>query len=368
MTFINGSFRGANTGWKAPLKKLSSPFPLVRGRGIKGDRVQVSNIEITGLGALNIDRLYQVERILDDGETVVTETKSSPGGSAANTIYGLAKLGVSTGFTGVVGDDAEGKILIQDFQKVGVDTSQIRVKPGAKTGSVLCLSDKLGRRSLYVTPGANNLLTRDDLDLTYINQARMLHLSSLADDRQFKILLELMDGLDSSTRLSFAPGALYARKGLKALAPILSRTHILFINRNEIKQLTGENIVNGAQSCLKQGCSIIVVTLGRGISLELGKGTGHRTVTAICYIRDAETEHAIQPSNRDIVSPADTTGAGDAFATGFLYGLLKGKGLEECGRLGDVVARFSITKLGTRQGFPTLNQLAPRYRELYAKE
>ena len=328
----------------------------------------MSNIEITGLGALNIDHLYKVERILDDGETVVSEAKSSPGGSAANTIYGLAKLGVSTGFTGVVGDDAEGKILIQDFQKAGVDTSQIRVKPGAKTGSVVCLSDRLGRRSLYVTPSANNLLTMDDLDLTYINQARMLHLSSFADDRQFKILLELMDRLDLSAKLSFAPGALYAAKGLKALAPILSKTHILFINRNEIKQLTGEDIINGAESCLKQGCSIIVVTLGKGTSLELGKGISRRTVTAIGYIRDAETELAIQPSNQDVVSQADTTGAGDAFATGFLYGLLRGKGLEECGRLGDIVARFSITKLGTRQGFPTLNQLAQRYRELCNKQ
>jgi len=328
----------------------------------------MSNIEITGLGALNIDHLYKVERILDDGETVVSEAKSSPGGSAANTIYGLAKLGVNAGFTGVVGDDAEGKILIQDFQKAGVDTSQIRVKPGAKTGSVVCLSDRLGRRSLYVTPSANNLLTMDDLDLTYINQARMLHLSSFADNRQFKILLELMDRLDLSTKLSFAPGALYARKGLKALAPILSKTHILFINRNEIKQLTGEDIINGAESCLKQGCSIIVVTLGKGTSLELGKGISRRTVTAIGYIRDAETELAIQPSNQDVVSQADTTGAGDAFATGFLYGLLRGKGLEECGRLGNIVARFSITKLGTRQGFPTLNQLAQRHRELCNKQ
>ena len=328
----------------------------------------MSNIEITGLGALNIDHLYKVEHILEDGETVVIETKSSPGGSAANTIYGLAKLGVSAGFSSVVGDDAEGKLLIQDFQRVGVDTSQIKVKPGAKTGSVLCLSDRLGRRSLYVTPGANNLLTMDDLDLTYINQARMLHLSSFADDRQFKILLKLMDGLDSSTKLSFAPGALYAAKGLKALSPILSKTHILFINQNEIKQLTGEDIINGAESCLEQGCSIIVVTLGKGVKLELGKGISRRTVIATGYIRDAEHEHAIQPSDQEIVSPADTTGAGDAFATGFLYGLLKGKGLEECGRLGDIVAHFSITKLGTRQGFPTPNQLAQRYRALYSEQ
>jgi len=328
----------------------------------------MNNIEVVGLGALNIDHLYKVERILKDGEAVVTETKSSPGGSAANTIYGLAKLGVSTGFTSVVGDDAEGKLLIQDFQRVGVDTSQIKIKSGAKTGSVVCLSDRLGRRSLYVTPGANNLLTMDDLNLTYINQARMLHLSSFADDRQFKILLELMDRLAPSIKLSFAPGALYASKGLKALTKILGKTYILFINQNEIKQLTGEDVINGAESCLKQGCSIIAVTLGKGVKLELGKGISRRTVTATSYIRDAEAEHIIQPSDQDIVSPADTTGAGDAFATGFLYGLLKGKGLEDCGRLGDLIARFSITKLGTRQGFPTHNQLVQRYRELYSKQ
>ncbi len=320
----------------------------------------MSNIEVVGLGALNIDHIYKVERLLDDGEAVANEAKSSPGGSAANTIYGLAKLGISTGFSGVVGDDEEGKILLRDFQAVGVESGRIRVKHGAKTGSVLCLSDRVGRRSLYVLAGANNLLTIDDLDLTYINQARMLHLSSFADDRQFKVLLELIDRLDLSVKLSFAPGALYAIKGLKALAPLLGRTHLLFINHNEIQQLTREDVITGAESCLRQGCHSVVVTLGKGSRL--------RKATAVCYIRDAENEYVIEPGSRDIGAEVDTTGAGDAFAAGFLYGLVKGKGLRECGLLGDIVAQFSISEMGARQGLPTLNQLAQRYRELYAKE
>ena len=307
-----------------------------------------------------MDCLYQVERILDDGETVVNESTSSPGGSAANTIYGLAKLGVDTGFIGVVGDDAEGKILVQDFQTTGVDTSQIKVKPDAKTGSVLCLSDKLSRRSLYVSPEANNLLTIDDLDLTYINQARLLHLSSFADDRQFKILLELMSRLDLSTKISFAPGALYTIRGLKALTPILDRAHVLFINQDEIRQLTGKDVIAGAETCLEQGCEVVVVTLGKGAS--------YKTVMATCYIRNTENEYMIEPHSQNIGAEVDTTGAGDAFATGFLYGLLKGKGLEECGRLGSIVARFSITKTGAREGLPTRNELAHRYRELYNKQ
>ena len=328
----------------------------------------MKSIEVVGLGALNIDHIYKVERILDDGEAVVSEAKSFPGGSAANTVYGLARLGVNTGFSGVTGDDAEGRLLLQDFQKAGVDISQIKIKQKAKTGSVLCLSDSLGRRSLYVLPGANNLLTIDDLDLTYMNQARLLHISSFADDRQFKILLELMNRLDLSTKLSFAPGALYAAKGLRALAPILGRTYILFINQNEIEQLTGRGIIAGAESCLNQGCQTIALTLGRGIRLELGKRTSRRTINAVCYIRDGKNEYAIESTGYNAVSASGATGAGDAFATGFLYGLVKGKGLEECGCLADIVAQFSITKIGARQGLPTFNELSQRYRELYNKE
>jgi len=319
-------------------------------------------IEVIGLGALNVDYLYRVERILDDGETVVEKVKSSPGGSAANTIYGLAKLGVNTGFIGVVGDDADGKLLIQSFHKAGVDTSQIRVKAGAKTGSVFCLSDRLGRRSLYVVPGANNLLSMDDLDLTCVNQAKMLHLSSFADDKQLKLLLELMGRL--STKLSFAPGSIYARKGLKALAPILNKTHILFINHYEIQQLTGEDITAGAESCLKQGCNIIVVTLGKGMRLKSGKEIDN----AVCYIRDADNEYMVKGDQRHKISEVEATGAGDAFATGFLYGLLKGKGLEECGYLGDIAAKLSISKVGARQGLPTLTELTQSYQRLHIEE
>jgi len=322
----------------------------------------MKNIEVIGLGALNIDHIYRVERVLDDAETVVSEAQSFPGGSAANTIYGLAKLEVKTGFIGVVGDDADGKTLLQDFQKAGVDTSQIRVKSGAKTGSVLCLSDKQGKRSLYVAPGANNLLTKDDLDLSYINQAKILHLSSFADDRQFKLSLELMDRL--SAKLSFTPGAIYAPKGLKTLAPILNKTHILFVNQDEIQQLTGGDIMAGTESCLKQGCQIIVVTLGKGITLKPDKEISN----AICYIRDAKNEYAVEANRANTIDEVDATGAGDAFATGFLYGLLNSKGLTECGRLGDIVARFSISKVGARQGLPSSNQLIQRYQELYSEQ
>ncbi len=325
----------------------------------------MADMEITGLGALNTDHLHQVKRIIGDGETTVNQSQSSPGGSAANTIYGLAKLGIRAGFTGAVGDDAEGEIMIASFGKVGVDTSHIRAKTKAKTGAVMCLSDQHGCRSLYVDPGANDLLAEEDIDIDYINRADVLHVSSFVHDRQFRLVLGLMDKLEPSTRLSFSPGALYAAKGLKKLAPILNRTHVLFINHQELNEMTGQDITEGARTCLERGCSMVAVTLGGGKKLKTKRGD---ETAAVAYIRDAKKEYVVQAAAGEETRPEDTTGAGDAFAAGFLYGLFRKKQPDECGYLGDTMARFSLSRLGTRQGFPTLKQLARRYRQLYGRE
>jgi ribokinase len=337
----------------------------------------MKEIKVVGVGALNIDHIYKVERILGDGETAADREYAGrtpiiheeatfeklgvfPGGSAANTIYGLAKLGISTGFCGVVGDDNEGKTLLRDFEGVGVDTSRIKIKPGAKTGSAKCYSDKLNFRSISVTPGANSLLVTNDIDSDYLNQAEMIHISSFVDDAQVEVLLELVTKLGSSIKISFSPGELFATQGLKVLNPILSRTYVLFANEKEIEQLTGKDFQAGAKVCLKQGCHIVVVTLG--------KGTGYKSVMATSYIRTNGNEYAVEPANKKIISSLDTIGAGDAFAAGFLYGMVNDKNLEECGRLGDITAKFCIGKTGARAGLPTLKELSQRYRQLYNQE
>jgi ribokinase len=316
----------------------------------------MSKIQVIGVGALNMDHIYKVERILEDGETAVDWVKSFPGGSAANTIYGLAKLGISTGFCGAVGDDADGKKLLKDFEKAGTDTSRMVVKPKAKTGSALALSDRGGRRSLYIQPGANSKFEIDDLDFDYINQAEIVHLTSFATDRQFRLSLGLILRLEKSVKLSFTPGAIYAAKGLDTLTPFLSRAHLLFVNQSEIKQMTRDDMEGGVKKCLKAGCRIVVVTLGKG--QKIGK------TTAVAYIRDAKNEYLIEPPSHIITAEVDTTGAGDAFAAGFTYGLVKGKGLAECGRLGDFMAKLSISRTGARHGLPTEKDLALRYGKL----
>ena len=314
----------------------------------------MANIDIIGLGAMNIDHLYQVDKIVTDGEQLATDYKSLPGGSAANTIYGLGKLGIKTGFISAIGTDANGKKLIEDFGAANVDTSQIKFKDGSSTGSVLCLSDKSNKRALYVSPGANNLLTPDDISLTYSNQARIVHFSSFAHDKQFDIQVDLAKQLGPSIKVSLAPGMIYASKGLTALKPLLHRTDIIFMNREEIEQLTARDFAAGARECLAQGCHIVVVTLGRGLITEKGN-------TIIGYIRDIENEYHIESLAGDEIPEPETTGAGDAFAAGFLFGFLRGKPIDKCGLLGDIMACFAISAVGAREGLPSLAQLSERY-------
>ena len=313
----------------------------------------MAKIEIVGFGAMNIDRLYRVDELVVDGEQSVAEFVSRPGGSAANTIYGLAKLNVKTGFVGVIGMDEAGKELISDFKTAAVDTGQIRVKK-ADTGSTICLSDKLGRRAIYVSPGANSLLNSKDIDAAYLNQPQVVHLSSFVDDKQFKLQVALVKRLKRSVKVSLAPGMLYAAKGLKALAPLLERAHIVFMNREEIEGLTGKDFRDGARELMKLGCRIVVVTLGKGLAES-------RVGMVTARICGGKKEYEVGSEKVSPKSTLETTGAGDAFAAGFLFGFLKGKSVEECGLLGDITAGFVIREVGARTGFPTLAKLSRKY-------
>jgi len=319
----------------------------------------MANIDVVGFGAMNIDHLCQVKELVVDGEQSVTDFVSIPGGSAANTIYGLARLGLKAGFVGAVGADKSGKALIDDLKTAAVNTSHISVKK-AETGATTCLSDRLGRRAIYVSPGANNLLDRKDIDIDYFNQTKLVHMSSFASDKQLKLQVDLAKKLKDSVRLSLAPGMIYVTKGLKALIPLLRKTFVVFMNREEIERLGGKDFIAGAEELVKIGCRIIVVTLGKG--LDKSKSN---VVTA--YIRDGEKEFEVISKKAGRKSSLETTGAGDAFATGYLFGLLKGKNIEECGRLGDTMAGFAIEKVGARKGLPTLPQLSQKYLERYGK-
>jgi ribokinase len=288
-------------------------------------------VEIIGIGALNMDRLYLVERIAEPGEEVrVDAVSEQPGGSAANTITGLARLGIQTGFIGMVGDDADGARLRLGMEKEGVDMQGIGITPG-RTGIATVLVDRNGERSMYVYSGVNDALSMTPENLSYAKSAKYLHLSSFTGKNQFEMQKSILK--ESESMISFAPGMLYAQKGIDALQEIIAQADIIFLNHAEIEMLTGSNYKEGAENLNEIGAAVVVVTLGRDG----------------CYIRTPDAEIAVPGYAAKVV---DTTGAGDAFCAGFLCGHLNGRPLDECGRLGNRVAARCIEAVGARAGLP----------------
>jgi len=294
--------------------------------------------DVVCFGALNVDKLFRVNRIArEDEHSFITDFVEAPGGSAANTAVGLARLGLRVGYVGKVADDDEGRFLLDDFKKEGVDVRGIAVSGTGISGIVFGFIDEKGNRALYVAPGVNDSLGFEEIQLDYAGNTEYLHLTSFVGEKPFMAQKKLLK-VASNVKISFDPGELYVRKGLTSLKPFLERCYVVSPNENELKLLTGKDHKEGSEVLLKEGARIVAVKLGR-------KG---------CYVTDGEESHLIEPYDVKVV---DTTGAGDAFCAGFLYGLIKGKDLYECGRLGNFVASKCITKFGARAGLPTLQEL-----------
>jgi len=288
--------------------------------------------EVIGLGALNYDVLYVVERIAEGGEEVgIIDVKKAPGGSAANTIVALARLGVDAGFVGIVGNDEEGELILEEFRKEGVKT-QLRKEEGY-TGVAIAFVDARGERALYILPGVNDQLCMEDIDMEFVDRARFLHMSSFVNKKQLEMQCELAKRIKS--KLSFSPGMLCFKYELDDLVELIERSAVVFISLNELKSLIKrEDYERGAEILLNIGAEIVCVTLG-----ERG-----------CYVADSAGEsHLIDAYPTDVV---DTTGAGDAFAAGFLFGLLHEKSIHESGETGNLVASHCIREYGCRKGLP----------------
>jgi ribokinase len=296
--------------------------------------------DFIGFGALNVDKLYKVDKIASaEEESFIYSFKEACGGSAANTIVGLARLGLKTGYIGKLAVDNEGKRLLEEFKREGVDVRGIVVSKTGRSGTVLGFVDLKGERALYVDPGVNDTLGFEEINMEYALKTKFLHLTSFVGETPFQAQKKLVESLPKSVKLTIDPGELYARRGLSGLKFVLDRAFAVMPNAGELKLLTGEdNYKEGAEKLLAEGVKIVAVKLGR-------KG---------CYLTNGEEEYMVPPFK---VQAVDTTGAGDAFSAGFLYGLATNRPLKQCGEIGNFVASRCITQIGARNGLPTLVEL-----------
>ena len=298
------------------------------------------NAEVIGFGALNVDKLYSVENIASkDEESFIKSETDTPGGSAANTIVGLSRLGCSTSIIGKIAEDEDGDLIEYHLAINGVYSNNLIYSETGSTGKCLGFVDENGERCLYIDPGVNDEIKIGEINPLNIMRCKIMHYTSFVGD-SFNAQIELLEKLNDQCVLSFDPGMLYVQKGFDELRPILERTNILLINESELRLLCNNN-----KSPLKE---LAIGFLDLGIETVVVK-KGAEGVFAM----NNSSECEVEPFRCDVV---DTTGAGDSFNSGFLYSYLKGYDLEKSCRIGNWVASKAIEGFGMEK-FPTLKDL-----------
>ncbi len=257
------------------------------------------------------------------------------GGSAANTVTGVASFGGKVGYIGKVAEDSLGAQFTREFRAAGV-TFETPPRP-APPGTARCLIavTEDGQRSMSTYLGASTLLSSDDIDATLIQSGATLFLEGYLFDRE-------------EAKAAFVHAAEIARAAARNVALTLSdvfcverhresfrhlvdgHVDILFSNEAEILSLYRGADLGAALAAARKACPVVIVTRSeRGSLIAAG---------------DEVVEVAAQP----VAKVVDTTGAGDQYAAGFLFAHARGQGLAECGALASLAAAEVISHMGPR--------------------
>ena len=332
--------------------------------------VNLTNVEGVSLDALTIgNALVDVLATVDEGflvrenivkgsmnlvdikrskhlHSLVNSRTEMSGGSAANTAYGLASLGGKAGFIGKISADRLGDSFSHDLDSVGV-----KFFPG-----VTCETEDTGRCLIVVTPdgnrtmntflGAASLLDAADISKTAVQSAAVVFLEGYLFDKDaakeaFRTAAEYAHAAGRKVALTLSDSFCVDRHRADFLALVKNDIDILFSNEDELKALYQVDSINDGLHQLRDNCEFAAVTRNEHGSVVID---GDEVV-----IIDAEP----------VESVVDATGAGDMYAAGFIYGFVRGKPIEQCGKIGSIVASEVITHMGPRPLVP-LTTVVPK--------
>jgi sugar/nucleoside kinase (ribokinase family) len=258
------------------------------------------------------------------------------GGSAANTIVGLASLGSRSAFIGKVKDDSLGRAFAHDIRAAGVAFTTPPATDGASTARCYVLVTPDGERTMNTYLGAAQALGPADIDADMIAASAVVYLEGYLWDPKnakdaFVKAAEIAHKAERTVALTLSDAFCVDRWRAEFLHLMRSRTvDLIFANESELHSLYQTADFNTAVTALRADIGAAVVT---------------RSEKGCLVISPAGTE-AVQAFPVDRV--VDTTGAGDLFAAGFLSGLARGADDRTCGRLGALAAAEVIQHLGAR--------------------
>lgn len=257
------------------------------------------------------------------------------GGSAANTIACLAALGAKGAFIGKVKNDTLGKIFAHDIKAVGVDFQSEMAEEGPSTARCLIMVTDDAERTMNTFLGACVNLGPNDIDPDYIARGKVIYLEGyLWDPDQAKeaFIKASMAAHKAGRLVSLSLSDAFCvdrhRKSFQDL--VESHVDILFANEEEIKSLYEVDTFDAALQCVRDRCTVAALTRSDKGSVVISGNEIH--------VVDAEKVNRV----------VDTTGAGDAYAAGFLFGYTREFDLGTCAQLGAICSAEIISHYGAR--------------------
>ena len=271
------------------------------------------------------------EKILMD-ELVLTV-----GGGGTNTAVSLARLGHKVAFLGKIGSKYNSKRVVQQLKKEKVNTSLIIKSKTGRTGYSIILDSKKHDRTILVFRGSNNDLGFNEIDLKKL-KTKWFYFSSMIG-KSFKTQEKIASYAEKNKiKIAFNISSYLAKKGKKYSKNILKKIDILVLNKEEATLLVGKgNIKNLLKKLNELGPSIVAITDGKhGV-----------------YVYENNYIYSGKPHNIEIV---ETTGAGDAFASSFLCGIIRKNNIEFALKLGMTNAESVIQHHGAKEKLLKYNE------------
>jgi len=293
------------------------------------------DIDILAVAGIDVDLVLKVPELPSHDEKVIGQMVGwLPGGPAANFACAASRLGLRVSSLSNVGDDEGGQLIIDDFQRYGVDTSLMQVRHQAESPFTVILIDPTGEKAIVVVPTLNNQFS-PELVASVMPRTRFMYIMP-QEHELFFTLAQQAHRHGAEVAIDVEPTVGAQRQKLEQ---ILAHTDIASFNQDGFTAATGQPpTIAAARALLDLGPHTVVVTRGAAGSLVV-----------------TPTEAAEAPGFK--VSVADTTGAGDTFNAAFLTATLQNKPLAERLRFANAAAAISVTVVGPRGKLPTVEEI-----------
>ncbi len=308
----------------------------------------MSEYDVLVIGEINVDLILQAEEITPvfGQEKLVEDCTLTMGSSSVIAACGMAQLGLRTAFFGRVGDDEFGRFMLREMGARGVDVSPVIVDPAVKTGITVSLSTPRDRAMLTFLGGSIDGVEASDVPTELLERTRHVHVGS------FFLQTRLQPGLADLFARAHARGITTSldvgwdvhERWNGGLWDVLSHVDVFLPNELEATHITGLDDVEAALERLAQRASVVTVKLGvQGAIARRGEEVARAPALSVTVV--------------------DTTGAGDSFNAGFIYGFLHGWPLALMVRMGTACGSLSTRRAGGTTGQPTRDEALAALRE-----